>query len=398
MGRVEHSNVNYAELLPFYSLTDYNVESEFISTKRKFVNLINNEKFENFLKENKYEQIFNPSSVTSCQYFDEEEFIKKNRTSDECLNIFSLNIISLPKHGGELLQFLKDLNTRLDVIVLTEIGAKNVSVVDKLIPDYNFHYILPAKSKCGRMGIYTCIALTNVAVKDDIKLGKSCDCVKCETQSLFIKLCYRGTAYTIGGIYRHPNGNVSHFTTDLDLVLNQIGNDKTTVLAGDMNIDITKFSNEDVVSYVTTLMSFGYLPYITIPSHLTNFLMMYIDHIFLRLSCREKILNIISGLFYCDISDHLPNFISIKHNRTCCKDERPMTRLFGEKNTASYVQRMETENWNDIYIYIYIYIYRWWWLLFKIYYCSATYIPTVIPHCLGYHGNAGRINPGWPKH
>ena len=58
---------------------------------------------------------------------------------------------------------------------------------------------------------------------------------------------------------------------------------------------------------------------------------------------------IISGLFYCDISDHLPNFISIKHNRTCCKDERPMTRLFGEKNTASFVQRMETENWNDIY-------------------------------------------------
>ena len=72
MASVEHSNVNYAELLPFYSLTDYNVESEFISTKRKFVNLINNEKFENFLKENKYEQIFNPSSMTPCQYFDEE--------------------------------------------------------------------------------------------------------------------------------------------------------------------------------------------------------------------------------------------------------------------------------------------------------------------------------------
>ena len=126
MASVEHSNVNYAELLPFYLLTDYNVESWFISTKRKFVNLINNEKFVNFLKENKYEQIFNPSSMTPCQYFDEEEFIKKNRTSDECLNIFSFNIRSLPKHGGELLQFLKDLNTRFDVIVLTEIGAKNV--------------------------------------------------------------------------------------------------------------------------------------------------------------------------------------------------------------------------------------------------------------------------------
>ena len=80
-----------------------------------------------------------------------------------------------------------------------------------------------------------------------------------------------------------------------------------------------------------------------------NFSMTCIDHIFVRLSRREKILNIISSLLYCDISDHLPNFLSIKHNRTCCKDERPMTRLFGEKNTTSYVQRMEAENWNDIY-------------------------------------------------
>ena len=34
----------------------------------------------------------------------------------------------------------------------------------------------------------------------------------------------------------------------------------------------------------------------------------------------------------------------------CCKDERPMTRLFGEKNMANFVRGMETENWNEIYI------------------------------------------------
>ena len=100
--------------------------------------------------------------------------------------------------------------------------------------------------------------------------------MKCETESLFIDFCYRGTAYTIGGIYRHPNGNVSHFITGLEMVLNQIDNDKTTVLAGDMNIAIIKFSNEDV--------SYGYLPYITIPFRITNFSMTCIDHIFVRLS------------------------------------------------------------------------------------------------------------------
>ena len=116
-----------------------------------------------------------------------------------------------------------------------------------------------------------------------------------------------------------------------------------------MNIDIIKFSNEDVVSYITTLMSYGYLPYITIPSRITNSSMTCIRNSFVRLSRREKMLSIICGLFHCDIVDHLPNFISIKHNMTCCKDERPMSSWFGEKNTASYGQRMGAENWNDIY-------------------------------------------------
>ena len=43
MASVEHSNVNYAELLRFYSLTNYNVESDFLGSKRKSVNSINNE-------------------------------------------------------------------------------------------------------------------------------------------------------------------------------------------------------------------------------------------------------------------------------------------------------------------------------------------------------------------
>ena len=30
-------------------------------------------------------------------------------------------------------------------IVLTEIGSKTISDVEKLIPDYNFHYAFPTK-------------------------------------------------------------------------------------------------------------------------------------------------------------------------------------------------------------------------------------------------------------
>ena len=87
--------------------------------------------------------------------------------------------------------FLKSFKTKFDAIVLTEIGFKNISVVEKLIPNYNFHYILPAKNKCGGVGIYTSDSLTNVVVMEEIQLNKSCDCVKCEIQSLFIECCYK---------------------------------------------------------------------------------------------------------------------------------------------------------------------------------------------------------------
>ena len=115
-----------------------------------------------------------------------------------------------------------------------------MSVVENLLPNYNFQYVLPEKNKCGGVGIYTCGSLTDVIVKDHVKFVKSCDCTKYETESLFIEFCYRGIAYTVGGIYRHPNGNVSHFISDLEIVLNQVDNDKTTVVTGDINIDIIK--------------------------------------------------------------------------------------------------------------------------------------------------------------
>ena len=39
----EQRDVNFAEILHFHSLNDYNVENEFLTTRRKFVNLMGNE-------------------------------------------------------------------------------------------------------------------------------------------------------------------------------------------------------------------------------------------------------------------------------------------------------------------------------------------------------------------
>ena len=55
--------------------------------------------------------------------------------NEQHLNIFSMNIRGLPKHGGELLVFLQSLETKFDVIVLTEIGDHNIGTVEHLLPN-----------------------------------------------------------------------------------------------------------------------------------------------------------------------------------------------------------------------------------------------------------------------
>ena len=137
---------NYFTELPFNSLSDYNIENEYISTKRKLQSLLDNDKFQSFLKDDMYEEIFNAAESISCQYYGEEQFISKNRNGDEFLNIFTLNIRSLPKHGGELYIYLESLNTNFDVIILTEIGERNLSVVQKSLPNFTVLYSPPVDS------------------------------------------------------------------------------------------------------------------------------------------------------------------------------------------------------------------------------------------------------------
>ena len=111
-GRIRHE-------LPFQGLTDYDVEDEYIPTKRKILTFLDNPKFEEFLKTNQFDSLFNPSDLNCCKYYDEDEFNDLNRQGDGFLSVFLLNIRSLPKHVGELACYLNILKMQFDIIVMT---------------------------------------------------------------------------------------------------------------------------------------------------------------------------------------------------------------------------------------------------------------------------------------
>ena len=120
-------------VLPFHNQTSYDIEVHFQTAKRKITELMSNNGLLDFMKENNLNELCDMQYLKTCQYFDEDEFIKKGFNSDNYLNIFSMNIRSLPRHGGELTLFLNMLQTKFDIIVLCEIGARTISTVDNML-------------------------------------------------------------------------------------------------------------------------------------------------------------------------------------------------------------------------------------------------------------------------
>ena len=274
------------------------LEDEFVSPKRKITNLINNKKFENLLRENAFDNLFEPNAISSCQYQEANEFTLRNRNGDDFLNIFSMNIRSLPKHGGGLVCFFNLMTTKFDVVVLTEIGAKNITLVENLLPGYKFYYIIPDKNKCGGVGIYMRDTIDSITPIEDVSMSLACGCTRCEVKSWFLQFVFRGVKYTVCGIYRHPN-NVNHFTEKLERILAKLSNDNRVLITGDLNIDLIKFADdESTLSYLTTLLSWKYLPYTTLPTRITSHSATCIDHVFLKIPEREQFPNIVNGIFY----------------------------------------------------------------------------------------------------
>ena len=81
---------------------------------------------------------------------------------------------------------------------------------------------------------------------------------------------------------------------------------KTIILLGDFNIDLVKCSVDASTSeFFNLFSSYNLLPYITLPTRITNRSQTLIDNIFSNSTSNQ----IISGNLTSTVSDHLPQFL-----------------------------------------------------------------------------------------
>lgn len=343
------NNDNVGCVLPYNSISDFEIELEFQTSKKRILSLMEDNRFKDFIHENNLTTILNPKPALSCNYFDEDEFNKTLKIDQNSLNIISFNIRSLPKHSGELVNFLSLLNTEFQVIVLTEIGARNISVVEHLFHQYQFYHVIPKTNLYGGVGIYVSNTVQNVTVLDNFSLTKYCECCKCSFESLFINFTYKNKDYSLGGIYRHPGGSIGHFSHCLEEAVNKLDMGRTCILAGDINIDLINYDHNEVLSYTTMLLSHRFVPYITLPTRITSHSATCIDHIFVRKNNIKLPEDDKSGIFFCDISDHLPCFVSLNYDSRKYNKMRPFIRIYSKKNCNKFLDEMSSTNWDSLF-------------------------------------------------
>ena len=260
------------------------------------------------------------------------------------MKIYSMNVCSLNKHKGKLVAYLSNLPI-FDVLVLTEIGSRNIEMTQNLLEGYSFMYVKTNQNYNGGVGIYGRNDIQN-STQIDLNFNYTCDCIRCKVETLVVNFTHCGIQCSLCGIYRHPNGNVNHFTVDLVRMIQKFDRKRFWIIAGDVNIDLIRIENKEVQNYLTTLMSYKVMPTITLPTRITSHSQTCIDHIFLKCDANTYIAPCV---LYNDISDHLPTTVIIQNHNKATTMKRPLVRIFGDINCRKFIEMFRNTDWEQLF-------------------------------------------------
>ena len=315
----------------------------FMCTRTEILSRLNNPVLLRYLKNQNCVNLKSLHDIDCC-YYTEEEFNSKVKSFDSNLSSFHLNIRKLGRHRNELIAFLSLLELNFDVIILTEVGKNCEEFIETTFHSqgYKPFYDLPISNDYGGVAVFIKHDYNPVELPE-LKIKKSCQCCNCNYENVWVEFCKNGIKSVVGGIYRHPGGRLSHFNDDMDASLKLTAGYDYALWGGDINIDIIQ-QEHDNIEYVTTLACHNYLPYITRPTRITSHSATLIDHMFVRMKQNDR--KMFSGIFYCAITDHLPNFVVIDIGKTKQTNlPRPKTRIFSEKNMLKFASMIDSTDW-----------------------------------------------------
>ena len=289
-----------------------------------------------------------PQIVNSC-YYETDEFndLFKSHIYNNKMKILNINARSIIKNYNEFAVILQNFEISFDIITMEETWLD-----DSLTPLVQMDgYSLITKHKKrrkegGGIGIY---------VRNDLKYieRSDLDCPEGYEDFFsykFIEIVNEIPSKNIilGVLYRPPGGNtVQDFTEHLNMLLPKLNKEnKNLVLMGDTNINILKCSeHKPSADYLDTLLSYGLIPKITVPTRVTHSSATLIDHIFTNDKSSGQSL---AGTIKSSMTDHYFNFILLESST---KLEYPKTityRPFTASNVSRFEDALNNYDYTDI--------------------------------------------------
>ena len=249
-------------------------------------------------------------------YFEIDELNKLLPVENSYEAYFHLNIGSISAHIDELKEFLYLSKVQFDVLCLTEskISMQKSYTANITIDGYN-HESMPTESNKGGVLFY---------VKNSNKYKCRADLTFSspkELESLFIEIDRsKSKNIIVGGVYKHPNYNTNELIVHLKNVFEVVKSEnKELILMGDFNINLLDYEEKETVSnFADFIFQNSMQPHINAPTRITSHSHTLIDNIFSNFVNR----NISSGNLALSISDHLPQFFLMLHDKVYKKETK----------------------------------------------------------------------------
>ena len=257
------------------------------------------------------------------------------------LSLFHLNIRSIPQNLNKLTTYLCMLPIEFSIIGISEtwLTANNESCY--AISGYNSEHLCRNSKRGGGVSIF---------IKANIKYKRrtDLDIINDNIEAIFIEIKSEEfntkKNMVIGVVYRPPNTDLENFIDSLNNLTSPLNSSKTlNFYLGDYNLDLLSYSiHNPTAGFIDMIYSNSYLPLINKPTRVTSQSMTLIDNIYTN--CIHN--NIERGIFFTDISDHLPIFCIVNCFKTKTKtNEFIQKRIYSTKNFARYKEMLNNEDW-----------------------------------------------------
>ena len=284
--------------LPFFSISDKEFNALFGRWSDRRDNL---DLYDLFSNPDKFDECDPDLMLTTpCSEYSVHSFNKLLLNSDsKTLTILHCNIRSLSKNLNLFEELLCSLDSKLDILGITETKLSEKSLSNVNIKGYNFFHT-DSLTNAGGAALYIANNLKAIPIPDikfDLELVESC--------WVHIDAGKNNKTLIIGCINKHPTCNLEQFRNQLSNIIKILNpNSHEIYIFGDINIDFLKYNeHSQTEEFLDMLFANNVLPIITKPTRLTDHTATLIDHIY-----TNSLQKFTAGIVTVDITDHLPIF------------------------------------------------------------------------------------------